>query len=209
VLDDHEIDNNWADEVPQDPAVQPHDAFLARRAAAFQAYYEHMPLRRSSIPEGIDIQLYRRQTFGDLLDVHVLDTRQYRSDQNQALRVDPTRTIIGDEQEQWLRANLAGPTARWNALAQQVFFSQRDFTAGAADSFSDDAWDNYVADRDGLRDHLAAAGTSNPVILTGDVHAHYLCDVKAVRGPGVGDHRHRDRRHVDHHRWRRRREQRR
>jgi alkaline phosphatase D len=178
-LDDHEIDNNWADEVPQDPAVQPHDAFLARRAAAFQAYYEHMPLRRASIPQGIDIQLYRRLTFGDLLDVHVLDSRQYRSDQNQALRLDPTRTILGDEQEQWLRANLAGPTARWNALAQQVFFSQRDFTSGAADSFSDDAWDNYVADRDTLRDHIAAVGTSNPVILTGDVHAHYLCDVKA------------------------------
>ena len=103
VLDDHEIDNNWADEVPQDPPAQPHDAFLARRAAAFQAYYEHMPLRRSSIPSGIDIQLYRRLTFGDLLDIHVLDTRQYRSDQDQALRLDPTRTILGDEQEQWLR----------------------------------------------------------------------------------------------------------
>jgi alkaline phosphatase D len=178
-VDDHEIDNNWADEVPQDPAAQPHDAFLARRTAAFQAYYEHMPLRRSSIPRGIDIQLYRRLTFGDLLDIHVLDTRQYRSDQDQALRLEPTRTILGDEQEQWLRANLAGPTARWNALAQQVFFSQRDFTAGDADSFSDDAWDNYVSDRDTLRDHIAASGTSNPVILTGDVHANYLCDVKA------------------------------
>ena len=96
-----------------------------------------------------------------------------------AARLDPTRTILGGEQEQWLLANLAGPTARWNALAQQVFFSQRDFTAGDGDSFSDDAWDNYVADRDGLRDHIAAAGTSNPVILTGDVHANYLCDVKA------------------------------
>ena len=179
VLDDHEIDNNWADEVPQDPAVQSREAFLARRAAAFQAYYEHQPLRRSSLPRGIDIQLYRRLSFGDLLDVHVLDTRQYRSDQDQAARLDPTRTILGDEQEQWLRSAVAGPTARWNALAQQVFFSQRDFTSGPQQSFSDDAWDNYVADRDGLVDHLAAVGTSNPVILTGDVHANYVCDVKA------------------------------
>jgi alkaline phosphatase D len=179
VFDDHEIDNNWADEVPQDPQVQSHEAFLARRAAAFQAYYEHMPLRRSSIPNGIDIQVYRRLTFGDLLDIHLLDTRQYRSDQNQALRLDPTRTILGEDQEHWLLANLAGPTARWNALAQQVFFSQRDFTSGDADSFSDDAWDNYVADRDGLRDHIAAVGTSNPVVLTGDVHANYMCDIKA------------------------------
>lgn len=180
VLDDHEIDNNWADEVPQDPGQQPRDAFLARRAAAFQAYYEHMPLRRASIPRGIDMQLYRRLTFGDLLDVHLLDTRQYRSDQvPQAQREDPERTILGAEQDRWLRAALAGPTARWNALAQQVFFSQRDFAAGDALSLSTDAWDNYVVARDGLRDHLAAAGTSNPVVLTGDVHANYLCDVKA------------------------------
>jgi alkaline phosphatase D len=179
VLDDHEIDNNWADEVPQDPHLQSHEAFLARRAAAFQAYYEHMPLRRSSLPSGIDAQLHRRLTFGDLVDLHLLDTRQYRSDQSQALRLDPARTILGDQQEQWLNANLAGDTARWNVLAQQVFFSQRDFTAGPGRSFGDDAWDGYVADRDALRDHLVAVGASNPVILTGDVHASYVCDVKA------------------------------
>ena len=179
VLDDHEIDNNWADEVPQDPANQPPAVFLARRAAAFQAYYENMPLRRSSVPRGIDLQLYRRLAFGDLLDLHVLDTRQYRSDQDQARRLDPTRTILGGQQRAWLEGALAGPTARWNVLAQQVFFSQRDFAAGPLDSFSDDAWDNYVVERNGLRDHLALAGTSNPVVLTGDVHANYVCDVKA------------------------------
>jgi alkaline phosphatase D len=178
-LDDHEIDNNWADEVPQDPAVQPHEAFLARRAAAFQAYYEHMPLRRSSVPRGIDVQLYRRLSFGDLVDVYMLDTRQYRSDQNQTLRLDPARTILGDAQERWLLDGLAGRTARWNVLAQQVFFSQRDFTSGPNDSFSDDAWDNYVPERNALRDHIAAVGASNPVVLTGDVHASYVCDVKA------------------------------
>ena len=178
VLDDHELDNNWADEVPQDPCAAARDAFLARRAAAFQAYYEHMPLRRSSMPAGIDISLYRRLTFGDLVDVHLLDTRQYRSDQDSARRADPARTILGDEQEAWLQRSLAGPTARWNALAQQVFFSERDFTAGPDARFSDDAWDGYVADRDGLRDHIAAVGASNPVVLTGDVHANYVCDVK-------------------------------
>ena len=179
VLDDHEIDNNWADEVPQDPAVQSREAFLARRGAAFQAYYEHLPLRRSSMPRGIDLQLYRRLSFGDLVDLHVLDTRQYRSDQSTAARLDPARTMLGDEQERWLRSAVAGPTAQWNVLAQQVFFSQRDFTRGPTQSFSDDGWDGYVADRNGLRDHLAAVGTSNPVILTGDVHANYVCDVKA------------------------------
>ena len=173
VMDDHEVDNNWADEVPQDPALQPRDAFLARRAAAFQAYYEHMPLRRSAVPRDFDMQLYRRLTFGDLVDLHILDTRQYRSDQApDSERFDPNRRILGVEQASWLKSAVAGPTARWNVLAQQVFFSQRDFASGPGVNLGNDAWDNYVADRNGLRDHLVAASTSNPVVLTGDVHAN-------------------------------------
>jgi alkaline phosphatase D len=179
VLDDHEIANGWADDIPHDPKVLTTAAFRAKRAAALRAYYEHMPLRRSSLPRGVDIQLYRRALFGDLLDVHLLDTRQYRSDQNQQRRLDPSRTILGDQQERWLLTNLAGPTARWNALAQQVFFSQLDLDSGPAQRFNNDSWDNYVAERDALRDHIAAVGVPNPVILTGDVHATYVCDVKA------------------------------
>ncbi len=125
------------------------------------------------------MQLYRRLTFGDLMDYYVLDTRQYRSDQvGDAERADPARTILGDDQETWLRGVTAGPTARWNVLAQQVFFSQRDFAALAATDLSDDAWDNYLVERNAVRDHLAAV-VSNPVVLTGDVHASYVCDVKA------------------------------
>ena len=47
-FDDHEVDNDWAGEIPQDPAKQSHDAFVARLTAAFQAYYEHMPVRASA-----------------------------------------------------------------------------------------------------------------------------------------------------------------
>ena len=92
-LDDHELDNNWADEIPQDPDLQPPAAFRARRIAAFQAYYEHMPLRRSSMPRGLDMRLYRQARFGRLATLHVLDTRQYRSDQPLTLEeaYDPAR----------------------------------------------------------------------------------------------------------------------
>ncbi|MCI2415853.1 alkaline phosphatase D family protein [Saccharopolyspora sp. K220] len=180
VFDDHEVENNWAGDISQvdtepdqDPAV-----FRERRAQAFQAYYEHMPLRRAQRPTGPDIRINRRLTFGDLVDVHLLDTRQFRSDQVPAdQRADPSRTILGTDQREWLLRGLAGPTARWNVLAQQVFFSQRDFTAGDADSFSDDAWDNYLVERNLVRDRLAEA--SNPVVITGDVHANYVADVKA------------------------------
>ncbi|KDN22100.1 alkaline phosphatase D family protein [Amycolatopsis rifamycinica] len=181
VFDDHEVENNWAGDISQpdtepdqDPAV-----FRQRRAAAFQAYYEHMPLRRAQRPSGPGIRINRRLTFGDLADVHLLDTRQFRDDQEVTPeeRLDPARTILGSAQRDWLLRNLAGRTARWNILAQQVFFSARDFTAGPETSFSDDAWDSYPVERDLVRDHLARA--SNPVVITGDVHASYVADIKA------------------------------
>ncbi|MGZ4505524.1 MAG: alkaline phosphatase D family protein [Nocardioidaceae bacterium] len=182
VLDDHEVDDNWADDVSEKDGEpdQNRRVFLRRRARAFRAYYEHLPLRRAQRPNGPDMQLYRRLGFGDLMDFYLLDTRQYRDDQvRDAHRADPDRTILGARQKAWLEREVAGPTGRWNVLAQQVFFSQRDFARGSATQFSNDAWDDYEVERNGIRDHLAAAGTSNPVVITGDVHANYVCDILA------------------------------
>jgi alkaline phosphatase D len=193
VFDDHEVDNNWADEVPEND--QP--AFLARRAAAFQAYYENMPLRSTSMPRGIDMQLYRRIQWGRLATFHMLDTRQYRSDQacgdgtdiDCAERLDPVRSITGPEQEAWLLDGLGRSTTTWDVLGQQVFFSQRDFDAGIVDRFSMDAWDGYVASRDRILTGAVQRGVS-PVVLTGDVHRHYAADLKAdfedLSSPTIG-----------------------
>ncbi|BAZ26394.1 phosphodiesterase/alkaline phosphatase D [Kalymmatonema gypsitolerans NIES-4073] len=185
--DDHEVDNNWADEIPQDPELQPRDQFLARRAAAFQAYYEHMPLRPFSKPEGIDLQLYRRLTFGDLVEFNVLDTRQYRTDQpcddgikprcDEAL--DPAATLTGAEQEKWLFEGLDRSKARWNVLAQQVVFTQHDWTAGEESAFNVDAWDGYVAARQRILDFLNQRRPSNPIVLTGDTHSSWVSDLLA------------------------------
>ena len=107
VWDDHEVDNNYADEVPEKPA----DAatFRERRAAAYRAYYENMPLRRTSVPSGPDLQLFRRVEWGDLATFHMLDTRQYRSDQSCGdgyddcpESFDPARSLPGAAQEAWL-----------------------------------------------------------------------------------------------------------
>jgi len=92
--DDHDVENNWAGdhsqpdtEPDQDPAV-----FRLRRAAAYQAYYENLPLRASSMPRGPEMQVYRRLRFGDLLQLNMLDTRRFRDRQltDQALRWDST-----------------------------------------------------------------------------------------------------------------------
>lgn len=180
VWDDHETENNWADEVPE----APDPGFLDRRAAAFQAYYENMPLRRSAKPRGIDMRLYRRFAWGNLANFHMLDTRQYRDDQacgdgtkiDCADRLDPARTIMGAEQEQWLMTGLRRSRARWDILGQQVFFAQRDLTAGPQQGFSMDAWDGYRVNRD--RVAAALGHVRNGVVLTGDVHRHWAAEVK-------------------------------
>ncbi|MPZ65869.1 MAG: alkaline phosphatase [Pseudonocardiaceae bacterium] len=198
VWDDHEVDNNWADDVPQDPELQSREEFLARRAAAFQAYYENMPLRRSSVPRGIDMRLYRRIGWGRLATFHMLDTRQYRDDQacgdgkrtGCEQRLDPSRTLTGDEQEAWLLDGFRRATARWDVLGQQVFFAQRDLDSGPVEAYSMDSWDGYVASRDRITRGWVDARVRNAVVLTGDVHRHWASELKldysGPDGPTVG-----------------------
>lgn len=187
VFDDHEVENNWAGYIPEDGSDTPtYEAFRARRAAAFQAYYENMPLRRSSIPHGPDMQIYRRVRWGRLANFHMLDTRQFRDDQGCGdgykdcpEAADPKRSITGAAQEKWLIDGFRKSTARWDVLGQQVFFAQRDNTAGPVKKTSMDAWDGYVASRDRITKGWVDAGVRNPVVLTGDVHAHWASDLKA------------------------------
>jgi alkaline phosphatase D len=178
-LDDHEVDNNWAGVHPQDPNLQTPEGFRARRVAALQAYYEHMPLRRQAVPNGLETQLYRRLDFGPLASLHVLDTRQYRSAQpwNLARANDPTMTMTGARQEEWLVRGMRRGT-RWNLLANQVMWAQNDRVAGARQAFEMDCWDGYRVQRRRLLEFFGSGQTSNPVVLTGDRHATWVCDLK-------------------------------
>ena len=183
--DDHEVDNNYAAEFSQDGDPVP--AFLERRAAAYQAYYEHMPLRPEALPVGPDMQLYRRLTFGNLAEISVLDLRQYRSDHpcgddtqvRCALALDPSTTMTGPDQERWLLEGLDASTATWNVLAQQVMMGQLDLTPGTAAIYAGDLWDGYAGARNRILSHLMSRGTSNPVVITGDIHSSWVNDLKA------------------------------
>ncbi|GAA2587333.1 alkaline phosphatase D family protein [Actinomadura fulvescens] len=187
VFDDHEVENNWADEVPEAGSDTPDAAdFRKRRAAAFKAYYENMPLRRSSVPKNYDMRLYRRIRWGRLANFHMLDTRQFRDDQacgdgykDCADASNPARSITGAAQEKWLLDGFRRSGARWDVLGQQVFFAQRDNTAGPVKKTSMDSWDGYVASRDRITKGWLDAKVRNPVVLTGDVHAHWASDLKA------------------------------
>jgi alkaline phosphatase D len=170
----------------------PRDAWLARRAAAYQAYWEHMPLRRASRPHGPDLQLYRRYRWGALATFNVLDTRQYRSDQPAACTpgeadptgycagaLDPERTMLGAEQRAWLFDDLARSRTQWNVLAQQTALApfDRDPSPASRSFGAGDNWDGYVAERQQLLDWIVDRRTRNPVVITGDSHANWLRNV--------------------------------
>jgi alkaline phosphatase D len=183
VPDDHEVEDDYASDFPTDPGEL---NFLERRAAGYQAYYEHMPLRATSIPSPGGIMLYRRLTFGNMVEFHMLDTRQYRSDQpcgegEQAPcteRDSDAVTMMGGVQEKWLQDGLSASTARWNVIAQQIYMAPLDRDPGPGERFSMDKWDGYPAARSRLMAFLGDRQPSNPVVLTGDNHNNWVFDLK-------------------------------
>ncbi|ONG54981.1 hypothetical protein BKE38_09630 [Pseudoroseomonas deserti] len=183
-FDDHEVDNDWAGPFSEEdgsrrdrPAVPP-EIFALRKQAAFQAWYEHMPLRPSQLPRGPEILAYRGLRFGRLLEVSVLDTRSFRTDQpcggataaSCTAREDPAAQMIGPAQEQWLSGRLRPGRARWSLLAQQVPMLQRD-TGSEAPRYAMDKWDGYPAARDRLFAQVQESGLQGLAVLSGDVHA--------------------------------------
>jgi alkaline phosphatase D len=182
--DDHEVANDYAGDVaqftsPDDAAAT--EAFHARRAAAYQAFYEHQPVRLDP-PEGADYRIYRQLAWGRLAGFYVLDGRQYRSDQactDQAVLAaagplcddaqGDARTMLGDEQETWLGEALAASEARWNVVAQQTVVAHVPLAGeGAGALVNLDQWDGYPAARRRLVDQLR--GVRNPIVITGDIH---------------------------------------
>ena len=179
--DDHEVANNYAADIAQASDRMTREEFLRRRAAAYQAYFEHMPLRRSTQPNAADMPLYRRLGFGRLAEFHVLDTRQYRTDQPCGdgtrapcdERLDPKATLLGLQQRDWLFRGLEESPATWNILAQQVMMAPVDRAAGPEVAMSMDQWPGYEHERRRVLRHFRERRIRNPVVLTGDIHSNW------------------------------------
>ncbi len=206
--DDHEVQNDYAGlqagaSGASDPS-SPAD-FVARRAAAYQAYYEHMPIRASVLTKavtgllnGAEMRIYTRLQYGRLASLYLLDARQYKDPQactkGDALGSstvnpatcpqwnDPQRSLLGLQQERWLNDEFAktrsGDTG-WNVLGQQTLLGQRDFKVGPGQTFWNDGWDGYGAARTRLTDSLHKQALPNPVFLGGDLHENWVGHVKA------------------------------
>ncbi|MGX4644376.1 alkaline phosphatase D family protein [Massilia sp. SYSU DXS3249] len=200
--DDHEVANDYAGDIDERLSTD----FAARRAAAYQAFYEHMPLRLPP-PQGGrfgSIRMFQRYDWGRLARFHMLDNRQYRSPLPcskpgrggsnvvlaracDALR-DPNRTMLGREQEAWLAQGLSTSRARWNILAQQTPMAQSSGVPVRVPEdgrFWTDGWDGYPVARRRLLDTLVKSGAKNPLVLAGDVHTFYASELRRDFGRPV------------------------
>ena len=188
--DDHEVDNDYAGANSEDRLTV--EQFLRRRAAAYQAYYEHMPLRAKARPVGPDMTLFTASHFGDLATFAILDNRQYRSDQacqgpekfggqlieNCAERDLEERAILGAPQERWLVGQLSRSPAKWKVIGQQMLMAQLDQKAGDGKAWWSDGWDGYPAARRRLLTQIADRKIANVVVIGGDLHSFWVTDLK-------------------------------
>lgn len=183
--DDHEVENNYASGFSEDERVDP-ATFLLRRAAAYQAYYENMPLRKTSLPHGPNLQLYRKARFGQLAEFNILDTRQYRSDQchgDAVCDIDAVASaadncMLGGAQLNWLEESLRTSNANWNILAQQVMMSLVDVEPTEERRYFMDEWPGYVHERRRLLQLCADRQVNNPIVITGDYHANWVNNLR-------------------------------
>jgi alkaline phosphatase D len=191
VWDDHEVENDYAglqgEQIAQD--------FPARRAAAYQAYWEHQPFPKAWRPRGPDMRIYERWDWGTLARIHALDDRQYRDPQvcprsgrngsntvsahACAELLDPRRTLLGERQERWLSEGW-DLQRRWNLVAQQTLMARFSWKDPKVDpTYWTDGWDGYAPARNRLLGTVRDRRVPNVVVLGGDVHSNYVADLKA------------------------------
>ena len=193
--DDHEVENDYADDRA---ASGRGEDFLKKRAAAYRAYWEHMPLRRAQLPIGPNAQMYRRYAWGQTASLHVLDARQHRdhqvctpadqggsrtvTDKTCPDRLGTSSSLLGAAQETWLAQGLRQSTAGFEIIGQQSIMAQMRMPVmrsvepqATADGFWNDSWDGYPQARARALDVWAQK--KNVISLGGDVHATYISNL--------------------------------
>jgi len=184
--DDHEVDNNYVG-ITGENGMESEEQMRGRRAAAYQAWWEHMPVRVPRARSWADLTIIRRVSWGALADFHVLDARQYRDDQacEDGTRVVPCgdwerddRTVLGPAQERWLADGLAASTARWQVLAQQIMVAPFDDDTSDARRYPMDMWAGYPAATRRLLDTVADRAPNRTVVLTGDIHSSWVNELR-------------------------------
>ncbi|MDU0478960.1 alkaline phosphatase D family protein [Staphylococcus chromogenes] len=190
--DDHETANNSWREGAENHSPATEGPWLTRRDAAMQAYFEWLPVRATSPSE--QGHLYRSLRFGDLIELHMMDLRTYRDSETSSANFgNPDRTMLGGEQFNWVSAQIAKSTAKWNVLGNSVMVSPlKIFTIpdnkdanealtyvkqqASGSAINSDQWDGYAAERDRLLAQLAATN-AHTLFITGDIHSEWANSV--------------------------------
>lgn len=184
--DDHEVDNNYAGLVGEN-VMESTEQMRIRRAAAYQAWWEHQPVRVPQVPSWADLSITRAIDWGTLARFSMLDTRQYRDDQScgdgtQAPCAEwraPQRTLLGATQERWLLDGVSASRARWQVLANQVMVAPYDADPSDAVRTSMDQWSGYPVARDRLLGELSKRAPNRTVVLTGDIHSNWVNELRS------------------------------
>lgn len=199
--DDHEVMNDYAGGPLR--GLDSRDA--RRRAAAYQAYYEHMPLPLASLQRGLlgltqageELRLYGHRSWGRLASLHLLDCRQYRSPhacRGVASLIDPAdctalrhpeHTLLGAEQGRWLQESLGQQKRTWNLILQTTMVAPRRIPFGSGHRIWADGWDGYPLDRERLLDALREQGVGGAVFLGGDLHENWANELRTPVGQPV------------------------
>ncbi|KAJ4010580.1 hypothetical protein NW752_005255 [Fusarium irregulare] len=159
----------------------------SRKVNAVRAYFEWMPIRQTDMDDGL--RVWRSFKMGKLLDLIILDTRNYdRSitslDWNDGyidmIRDDPSRTLMGSRQENWFYKSLTESKDRgaaWRIIGNQIIFSRITENYGSGEILSGDNWSGYVANRNRTLEHLYSNDIGNNVFLAGDSHQNWVSDL--------------------------------
>lgn len=189
--DDHEVANDYTGTTPPDPELDA--AFKARRAAAYQAYFEHMPVRPSALLADGAFQMYRSLGLGRLARLHVLDSRQYRDPHpcpgsprrggrplSDCATLNAPRTYLGQAQEAWFGRAFGASNASWDIIANPALLSPLDLATSDVATHWSDFWDGYPQARAQLLSAIEAKPDARALVLTGDLHSWW-----ALEGPAT------------------------
>jgi alkaline phosphatase D len=182
--DDHEVDNNYAG-LHGENRMESVEQMRNRRAAAYQAWWEHQPVKVPRAQSWSDLTITRSINWGSLARFWMLDTRQYRDDQACgdgtvapcAESLDPKRGLLGATQEQWLVNGVGASKSHWQVLANQVMMAPYDAAAGDEVRVSMDQWSGYPVARDRLLNALTKRAANRTVVITGDIHSNWVNEV--------------------------------
>ncbi|KAL6356005.1 hypothetical protein LRP88_09590 [Fusarium phalaenopsidis] len=182
--DDHEFaDNGYRDGFSHMNNTE--DSFLnegpkvsvdTRKVNAVRAYFEWMPIRQTDLDDGL--RVWRSFQMGKLLDLIILDTRNY--DRSITSLDDPSRTLMGGRQENWFYRSLSKSQERgaaWRIIGNQIIFSRITENWGNGEILPSDNWSGYVANRNRTLEHLYDNEIGNNIFLAGDSHQNWVSDL--------------------------------